>query len=395
MNQRQTRLLDEILSQPTAPFKEQLVRDLAQRQLQRRDIPHFVDPAGNVVIGAASARDYRALLRKPHPEPLRILAAHMDHPGFHGVRWFENRRLRINWHGGSPVKHLSGARVWLASNQGVIGYGRIRKPVLHKSGFYLECAEVQLDDPALVREVRARDIFGGLAFRAPVWRSGKRLYTKAADDLVGVFAILETAFASFGRNRKNSPPFIGLLTRGEEVGFVGAIAHFELGWLAKAKRDLVFVSLEASRTLPNAVIGKGPIVRLGDRRTVYQADYLKVLADVASRVLPGKHQQRIMDGGACEAAAATIWGLPAIGITVPLGNYHNQGFEGGQDCVAPGGPAPEFVHMADIKGLLTLCRALVKPGLNWPDPWQQQKARLSKNAARYSKVLKRTDARTN
>jgi hypothetical protein len=120
---------------------------------------------------------------------------------------------------------------------------------------------------------------------------------------------------------------------------------------------------------------------------VYAADYLKVLGDVASRVLPGRFQQRIMDGGACEAAAATIWNLPAIGITLPLGNYHNQGFEGGQDCVAPEGPAPEFVHQDDIDGLLILCRAFVRPGLPWPDPWKQQKMRLQKNAARYRKLL--------
>jgi putative aminopeptidase FrvX len=393
MNLRQTRLLNEILSQPTAPFREHLVAEVAVSQLQRRQIPYFVDPAGNIVIGVASARDYRALLRDPDDEPLRILAAHMDHPGFHGARWLDNRRLRISWHGGSPLKHLSGARVWLATREGVFGHGQIRKPKLHKSGFYMETAEIQLENPAQIRRFRAREIFGGLAFRAPVWQSGKRLYTKAADDLVGVFAILETAFVAYKRGRKDRPPFIGLLTRAEEVGFVGAIAHFELGWLSNAKRNSIFVSLEASRTLPNAVLGKGPIVRLGDRRTVYQADYLKVLSDVANRVLPGRHQQRIMDGGACEAAAATIWGLPAIGITVPLGNYHNQGFEGGQDCTAPGGPAPEFIHVDDIKGLLVLCRALVRPGLNWPDPWQQQKVRLKKNAARYGKLLKRIDAR--
>ena len=393
MNLRQTRLLYEILSQPTSPFREDLVAEVAIRQLLHRQIPHFVDPVGNVVIGVGSARDYRALLRDPDAEPLRILAAHMDHPGFDGARWLDNRRLRIHWHGGSPLKHLGGANVWLATREGVFGYGQIRKPKLHKSGFYLETAEIQLKNPAQVRQFPAREIFGGLAFRAPVWQSGKRLYTKAADDLVGVFAILETAFTAYGHDGKKRPLFIGLLTRGEEVGFVGAIGHFELGWLAKAKRKTIFVSLEASRTLPNAILGKGPIVRLGDRRTVYQADYLKVLSDVASRVLPGRHQQRIMDGGACEAAAATIWGLPAIGITVPLGNYHNQGFEGGQDCAALQGPAPEFVHIDDIQGLLLLCRALVRPGLNWPDPWQQQKLRLTKNAKHYSKLLKRSDAR--
>ena len=387
MNQRQSRLLTEILSQPTAPFREQHVIELAERELSRRHIPHFSDPAGNLVVGASSASDYRALLRDRNEEPLRILAAHMDHPGFHGSRWLENSRLKIAWHGGSPVKNLSGARVWMATSDGIFAYGKIRKPKLHKSGHFLDSAEIEMDNKSQVRQFRAKEVYGGFAFRAPVWRSGKRLYTKAADDLVGVFAILETAFAAFRGKSKQIPPFLGLLTRGEEVGFVGAIGHFETGWLARAKRPVVFVSLEASRTLPGAVLGKGPVVRLGDRRTVYAPDFLKVLSDVALKVLPGKHQQRIMDGGACEAAAATIWGIPAIGMTVPLGNYHNQGFEGGQDCAVPEGPAPEFVHVEDVAGLLTLCHALVRRGLSWPEPWQQQKSRLQKNANRYRKLI--------
>lgn len=387
MNHRQYRLLEQILSQPTAPFRESLVSQLVRAQLEQKRVPHFVDPAGNIVIGVTNLREYRSLLGRRTDEPLRILAAHMDHPGFHGKQWLAGGRLHVAWHGGSPVKRLNGARVWLANEKGVFTHGRLRTPALHRSGNYLASAKIQLDDPDFIRQFRARDIFGGLAFRAPVWRSGKRLYTQAADDLVGVFAVVETAIATYGRRREYSHPFVGLLTRGEEVGFVGAIAHFESGWLQKARRDLVFVSLEASRTLPGAVLGKGPIVRLGDRRTVYEPGYLKTLSDVAHKVLPGRHQQRIMDGGACEAAAATIWNLAAIGITLPLGNYHNQGFEGGQDCVAPGGPAPEFVNVDDIDGLLTLCRALVRPGLSWPDPWQQQKLRLQKNANRYSKYL--------
>ena len=387
MNQRQSRLLTEILTQPTAPFREQLVATLVQRELSRRHIPHFSDPAGNIVVGVSSAGHYRALLQDTSDEPLRILAAHMDHPGFHGSRWLDNSRLKIAWHGGSPVKHLAGARAWLASGDGLYAYGKIRKPKIHKSGYYLESAEIELEDRSLARRIRAKEIYGGLAFRAPVWRSGKRLYTKAADDLVGVFAILETAFTAFRGKSGQAPPFLGLLTRAEEVGFVGAIGHFETGWLERARRQVIFVSLEASRTLPGAVLGKGPIVRLGDRRTVFAADYLKVLADVAAKALPGKHQQRIMDGGACEGAAATIWGIPAIGITVPLGNYHNQGFEGGQDCPAPEGPAPEFVHLDDVAGLLVLCRALVKRGLPWPEPWQQQKLRLTRNANRYRKLI--------
>ena len=92
MNARLSRLLRQLLSCPTAPFREQRVLDYAQSILHRARIPHFSDPAGNLVIGCASPAAYRALLRRPGEEPVRLFIAHMDHPGFHGVRWLSSRR---------------------------------------------------------------------------------------------------------------------------------------------------------------------------------------------------------------------------------------------------------------------------------------------------------------
>jgi endoglucanase len=281
---------------------------------------------------------------------------------------------------------VNGTRVWLADNNGYVATGRLARTRIAKSGWAIERAEVQLDRPLDPRPA-ADKLFGGFGFRAPVWRSGKKLYTKAADDLVGVFAILSTAIDMFGRHPKTAPPFIGLLTRGEEVGFVGAVAHFELGWLKAARRPVVCVSLETSRTLPGAIVGKGPVVRLGDRRTVFHPDGLRVLSELAERVLPGAHQRRIMDGGACEATAATAYGIPAIGLSVPLGNYHNQNLEGGPGTRGRHGSAPEFVDVRDIAGLLRLCRSLMRARLPWDDAWATQRRRLRGNLRSYRKHL--------
>lgn len=379
------RLLTDLLATPTAPFREDLVAALAAGWLERSGVPHFADPAGNLVVGAESARAYRALVRARGPEPVRLFVAHMDHPGFHGRRWRADGTLEVVWHGGSPVRHLRGARVWLADADGYAGSGRLAVVTLHRSGRFLAAARVRVRIEGRPRPA-ARSLFGGFGFRAPVWHAGGRIYTKAADDLVGVYAILATLRRGVG-----AAPVLGLLTRAEEVGFVGAVRHFELGWLRGAARPPLCVSLETSRTLPGARIGAGPVVRLGDRRTVFDPGALRVLTGIAARRLPGRHQRRIMDGGACEASAATAWGLPAVGISVPLGNYHNQGFEGGPDCRGREGPAPEFVHRDDIAGLLVLCRALAARGLPWADPWADDRRRLARNAARYARVRPRRD----
>ena len=380
------RLLTQLLSVPTAPFREQRVMDFVFAQLKQADIPHFSDPAGNIIIGSASAAGYRTLLRSSSQEPVRVFIAHMDHPGFHGQRWLSPTRLQVKWHGGSPIAHLRSSRVWLASGDNLLSEACIVRAKLLPTRHAIDTAELRLASP-LSPTRPAKSLYGGFRFRAPVWRAGKRLYTQVADDLIGVFAVLATARAHFRARQRLRTPFIGLLTRGEEVGFVGAIAHLELGWLAKARRPLVAVSLETSRTLPNALIGKGPVVRLGDRRTVFDAGYLRILSEVAEQVLPGKHQRRVMDGGTCEATAVLAWGLPAIGISVPLGNYHNEGFEGGPDCAGARGPAPECVHLDDVEGLLKLCSGLMQPGLAWTDPWGRQRTRLLANFQRYRRYL--------
>lgn len=388
MNARRYKLLTELLTQPTAPFREEHVIAVAQRALERAGVPFFRDPVGNVIVGCRSRPDYRRRVREKSAEPLRLLIAHMDHPGFHGLRWLSDARLRIKWHGGSPVRHLGGSRVWLATAQGYRAEGRLSRVRLLKSGHAIDTAEVQLTGASNGMRPEANALYGGFGFRAPVWRAGKKIHTKAADDLVGVFAVISTALDLHKKGRgKKSPPFLGLLTRAEEVGFVGAIGHFELDWLAGARRPVIAVSLETSRTLPGALVGLGPVVRLGDRRTVFHPGYLKVLTDVAQDALPDKHQRRIMDGGACEATAAIAWGLPAVGLSVPLGNYHNEGFEGGPGCRAPRGPAPEFVHLDDIEGLLKLCRALMRPGLRWDQPWEDQRRLMHRRLREYRRLL--------
>src|SRR6185437_14124322 len=118
-----------------------------------------------------------------------------------------------------------------------------------------------------------------------------------------------------------------------------------------------------------AEIGKGPVVRLGDRYTVFDSGALRIFSELALKRLPDKHQRRVMDGGTCEATAATVYGIPCVGISVPLGNYHNQSFEGGPDSRGDLGPAPEFVHREDIAGLQELCRALLEPKVAWSAPW--------------------------
>jgi endoglucanase len=396
------KLLLSILEQPTAPFREIHVVRRICAVLDDAQVPYFTDPHGNLVLGVASRAEYLRLVREKTAEPLRVFVAHIDHPGFHGTRWKSATELEFAWHGGSPTAHLEGAKVWLADAKERLGEGRVLSAKLTPSGRAIESGVVQV--PAGLREWHgdATKIYGGFGFRAPVWQEGEILYTKAADDLVGAFSILSVALKLLGgrkpgarakrgkppRTSRRRPPFIGLLTRAEEVGFIGTIGHLELGWLEGARRPLLGVSLETSRTLPGADIGKGPVVRLGDRMTVFDSDALRVFTLLAQEILPDQHQRRIMDGGSCEATALTAYGIPCVGISVPLGNYHNQSFEGGPDSSGSLGPAPEFVHAGDAAGLLALCQGLMRPKLAWGHAWDTKRQEFKKELKKYRSLMR-------
>lgn len=389
MRLKYAELLSSILSCPSAPFREKHVIDRITRELTEHAVPHFTDPVGNVVVGVSSKKDYLKLASTRSREPLRIFIAHMDHPGFHGVKWVDSERFEFKWHGGSPTTFLAGAKVWLATHDGRVVDGVMESAELITSGRAISHGIIRTYASLSQKYSDARKIYGGFHFRDFCWQEGELIYTKAADDLVGSFAITTLAIEKLSKKHKSSSaPFIGLLTRAEEVGFIGAIGHFELGWLKKAKRPILGVSLETSRTLPGAEFGKGPVVRLGDKYTVFDSGYLRVFTELATQALPNAHQRRIMDGGTCEATAATVYGFPCVGISVPLGNYHNQSFEGGPDSRGELGPAPEFVHLQDVAGLQKLCEALLTPKLPWMDPWSVRQKEFRKSLKGYQPLLK-------
>ena len=104
------------------------------------------------------------------------------------------------------------------------------------------------------------------------------------------------------------------------------------------------ISLEASRTLPGALLNEGPVIRLGDLATIFDVDINRYVTKIANEMKAKsktfKFQRRIMDGGTCEGTAFQSYGFKTLGLAVPLQNYHNQG---------PKGPAPEIISINDVE----------------------------------------------
>jgi putative aminopeptidase FrvX len=200
--------------------------------------------------------------------------------------------------------------------------------------------------PESLRGKRAIREFGDFGmWDLPPWRiDGDRLYSRACDDLIGCATIIATLRNLVGEEPVR--PFVAVFTRAEEVGFIGAIQ------LAKSRRlpaDITFISLEASAERSPAKMGEGPIVRVGDRVSIFDPSTTEFFVEVAKK-REIQYQRCLMAGGTCEATAFQAFGYRAAALCIALGNYHN--------CTPDEQIDEEYVDIGDLEGLIDLCVAI-------------------------------------
>ena len=105
MNKQTQKLFTDLLSLPTAPYKEGAVSAFIQAFAKKRGLTLKADKYGNLVVRYTHGKD---------PKPV-ALTAHMDHPGFE-VLEATGRDLKARWLGGcvcGGCLHVPRKWVWL------------------------------------------------------------------------------------------------------------------------------------------------------------------------------------------------------------------------------------------------------------------------------------------
>jgi endoglucanase len=361
--ERATKLIrtaSEVMENPTAPYREQFVQKSILAYCQKNKIPACTDKFGNLYAGI---KDLSKLKTKRH----LLLVAHMDHPGFHIVGG-EGKNLDCFWLGGPPAKGMVGAPVviWhpLFSDKPLKGkitiWGNVSKTSTTKKKTTKKTKEKAKSDMTGILPGRRFKIkltskidvhtdwsnsgaFGAFDFPGFKLSSGK-VSSRHIDDLMGCTMIL-TALNSIKSKRL---PVVGVFTRAEEVGFHGALAGLSTKIMAPKKS--VAISIETSKEGKGAKMGEGPVIRLGDRMSIFNPEILDWMRELSKNYKiknpEFKYQMQVMDGGTCEGTAFNAFGLDAAGISLPLRNYHNSG---------PKKPAPEQVNFMDaLNGVILL-----------------------------------------
>jgi putative aminopeptidase FrvX len=306
-------ILDEELYQagmaiaacPTAAYHEGHVRACLLERLA--NLPHLntrLDEFGNLHARYEHAAQGR--------EPFRVVV-HMDHPAFIVVR--EKGVADLQFAGGVDESYFAGKSIAFHNEETLKPLGRA---TISGTDFSEEAKRVRISG-----EIPAAATFA--VWTLPRARCTKRLFiSPSCDDLAQVSTVL--ALLRRLALSKAKASVHAIFTRAEEVGFAGALASLKS---ATPLAPMPTLSLEMSKARGFARIDGGPVVRVGDRLSIFDSRITHWL-ETAFRDLqaerPGAIYQRLlMGGGTCEASVFQRAGLPTGALCIALNNYHNMG----------------------------------------------------------------------
>jgi putative aminopeptidase FrvX len=355
MNPIHEQWLLELTRLPTAAGREQRVIAWVRHWAKsRRNVELKADRFGNLLLQRRGTKSTRPI----------FFTAHLDHPAFVVTEKLDSRRISTVFRGGVSDSYFVGTGVLLhrADSGGGDAKPQAGKIVAMEvppekgewstfDGSKRLTAEFSQDVVAEPGDVMTWDV-------GPQRVEEDRLFTPACDDLAGVAAALSAFDELRSRKRPKSDVRV-LLTRAEEVGFVGAIAACKARSIPKGAK---VIALENSKSYAESPIGGGPIVRVGDLTSTFDPDLTyrigKIAQELAGHDAAFKWQRKLMPGGTCEASAYQSYGYTATCLCLPLGNYHNMN-------EATGKIEAETIALSDYHGLI---RLLVAVGENLDNP---------------------------
>ena len=349
MSKRHEQYLMDLTSLPTGAGLESRVIEWIERWAKRRKAVTLTrDAHGNLTIKRKGARSTKPI----------YFTAHLDHPAFAVTEVLDHgRTIQAEFRGGVHDDYFKGTPVALHIHGKKPVPGKVISLDRKRSGELMQLVTIELDR---IAPVLPGDLVTWALPKPRIVR--RRLHTPACDDLAAVAAAI-CAYEQLLKDTKSMGDVRLLFTLAEEVGFIGAIGAAKAGSVPKAS---TLVCLENSKSMVESPIGDGPIIRVGDRISIFDPELTARLVAVAEGVAKQdkhfKYQRKLMPGGACEATAFRAYGYLSSCICLPLGNYHNM--DEAKKTIAP-----ESISVDDYHQLVQL---LVAVGRELPTTRAQQ-----------------------
>lgn len=324
----------EVTQLPTAAGREgRVIQSIMRWVKSKPGLTLNEDASGNLIVAMKDAQGTDL--------PPVYITAHLDHPAFVVERIVSPSCVELSFRGGVMDDYFKDAKVTVWSSTDTkhkaVLTGEASAAPVNESESPFKHYTAELSDghdtteglnigDVAVWDLPPAEILDGI------------LHTCACDDLAAVAAAL-AAMDVIEENKQSARDVRLIFTRAEEIGFIGAIAACRDGTMPK---NAIVIALENSRSFPHdSPIGGGPIVRVGDRISIFSPSLTEAIAKCAEELAGGpstphakekvdkgrkwKWQRKLMAGGACEASVFCAAGYDATCVCLPLGNYHNMG----------------------------------------------------------------------
>ena len=339
--------LSELGAIPAVSFHEHWMSEKICKILDESNIPWSKDTYNNIIASINT--------NNTSDRPIAFIA-HMDHPGFEIIDQTSEYMIA------KPLGGIPG----YGKNPGVEleividPQTRYKAHIIGPNPTDDSTLLVSTEDPVAINNLPVATVFNLVDFEL----KSNIINMRALDDLAGcaaMISILQKRITS-----KDNQPIYGIFTCAEEVGLVGARLLAKSGLIPKST---FIVSIEASRTLPGAEVGKGPVIRVGDAGTTFDNEAESILIKAKEFLTESdtnfRCQRQLMSGGVCEASAFWSEGYQTTGMAFPLGNYHNGGDN--EQILA------EYIHESDfLNGVALLERSTYHVNDSSPTRFQQR-----------------------
>ncbi|MCM8746373.1 M42 family metallopeptidase [Thermomicrobium sp. CFH 73360] len=328
-------LLERLCEAPGVPGHEERVAAIVHSALQPLVDELRSDAMGNL-IGIRRGRADRRIMLAAHMDEIGFLVRYIDDQGF----------LRLQPVGGFDPRVLVAQRVsvWPRQGEPLLGALQLATKPIHlltseeRKAPALEDLYVDLGLPP--DDVRARIELGDMVTLARDFvRLGPTVLSKALDDRVGVFVMLE----ALRHLEQHEVEILAVATVQEEVGLRGAqTAAFGLEPDVGIALDVTIAGDVPGIDADDRVtrLGEGVAIKVFDTSHLPSRPLVEHLREIAER--HGiRYQLELLPRGGTDAGAVqrTRAGVPAVTLSIPTRYVHT---------------VNEMAHVADIAGAVEL-----------------------------------------
>ena len=326
----------------------ELIRPRAEKVADKVSVDRMGDLIAKMSFGRPDANSRKKIM----------VSAHMDEVGFMISDIREDGMLSFGCVGGIDPSVLSGRKVFVKGCETVTRGVICSKAIHHKSPEERErplaARKLSIDVGAEKKEVAEEKLsigdFGTFDSEFYAFgKGGRTLKCKALDDRMGCAAMLEIM-----DKLRAEPPAIDAdiyfcFTVREEIGFSGAecvanIIRPDFAVILETTAIGDLPETEACRRV--ADVGKGGVISVADRSTIYQRDVVDFALDLAKeKSIPAQIKRYVSGGNDAGHIHKSTEGVKVLAISVPTRYLHSPA------CVA---------SLDDYESVRDLCEQIVR-----------------------------------